>query len=66
MDADEARMVFEALLSGDTSVYRYLWISYADPAVCPVEPRPWLERPDGTADSARDEVLALMIETMRW
>ena len=65
-NADEAGKVLEALLDGGTDVLRYLWMSYADPMVCPVEPRPWREMPMSFEERADDGVLALMIDSRRW
>ena len=66
MDADETGKVLEALLEGGKDVLRYLWMSYADPIVCPVEPRPWREIPLSFEDRAGDGILVLMIEARRW
>ena len=66
MDADEAGRVLEALLEGGQDVLRYLWMSYADPMVCPVEPRPWRELPLSFEERADDGVLALMVGSRRW
>lgn len=65
MDADEAGKVLAALLDGGRDILRYLWISYSDPMVCPVEPRPWLEMPASFEGPSDDEILALMIESRR-
>jgi hypothetical protein len=65
-NADETGKVLEALLDGGRDVLRYLWMSYADPMVCPVEPRPWRELPMSFEDRADDGILALMIDTRRW
>ena len=65
-NADEACKVLEALLDGGRDVLRYLWMSYADPMVCPVEPRPWREMPMSFEERADDGILALMIDSRRW
>lgn len=66
MDADETGKVLEALLDGSTDVLRYLWMSYADPLVCPVEPRPWTELPMSFEERADEEILTLMVDTRHW
>jgi hypothetical protein len=66
VDADEAEKVLEALLDGDRDVLRYLWMSYADPMVCPVEPRPWRDIPLSFEGQSDDGILALMIDARRW
>ena len=65
-NADEAGKVLEALLDDGRDVLRYLWMSYADPMVCPVEPRPWREMPMSFEERADDGILALMIDSRRW
>jgi len=65
-NADEAGKVLEALLDGSRDVLRYLWMSYADPMVCPVEPRPWREMPMSLEERTDDGILALMIDSRRW
>ncbi len=78
---DEAGRVLGALLDGDREVLRHLWMSYADPMVCPVEPRPWHAIPlcfevraggaigdsSGTRGAGgSDSILALMLDARRW
>jgi hypothetical protein len=65
-DADETGKVLEALLGGGMDVLRYLWMSYADPMVCPVQPRPWRDMAMSLEERAGDGILALMLETRRW
>ena len=65
VDADETRGLLEALLGRGKDVLRYLWMSYADPMMCPVEPRPWRERP-GSFEEAGPDIVALMVERQRW
>ena len=76
--ADEAGRLLGALLDGDRDVLRHLWMSFADPMVCPVEPRPWHAIPlsfegqvgDGIGGSNAigdsDSILALMLDARRW
>jgi hypothetical protein len=66
VDADETGKVLEALLDGGKDVLYYLWMSYADPMVCPVEPRPWRKMPVSFEDRANGGILALMMESRRW
>jgi hypothetical protein len=66
VDADETGKVLEALLGGGMDVLRYLWMSYADPMVCPVQPRPWRDMPMSFEERASDGILALMLENRRW
>jgi hypothetical protein len=65
-DADETGKVLEALLGVGMDVLRYLWMSYADPMVCPVQPRPWRDMAMSFEERAGDGILALMLETRRW
>ncbi len=64
--ADEAAEVLGTLLGGDRDVLRCLWTSYADPLVCPVEPRPWDWILSDAGSGADGGILALMIDTRRW
>ena len=66
MNADETGRVLEALLDGGRDVLRYLWMSYADPMVCPVEPRLWRETSMSFEERADDVILALMVGSRRW
>jgi hypothetical protein len=66
VNADETGRVLEALLDGGRDVLRYLWMSYADPMVCPVEPCPWRETSMSFEERADDVILALMVGSRRW
>jgi hypothetical protein len=66
VDADETGKVLAALLDGGRDVLWYLWMSYADPMVCPVEPRQWHGMPMSFEERADGEILALMIDSRRW
>jgi hypothetical protein len=65
-NADETGKVLEALLDSGRDVLLYLWMSYTDPMVCPVEPRPWREMPMSFEERADDGILALMLDSRRW
>ncbi len=65
-NADGTGKVLEALLDGGRDLLRYLWMSYADPMVCPVQTRPWRDMAMSFEERAGDGILELMLETRRW